>query len=189
LCIEFGRNNCFYIVCKFIYHTTFFEINNITLCAEPSFFIFYIFCVEFTFFVCWTPLPIWKAQLVQKGVHQTLDVFVVYFISQQVVQDYCEALEVLFAAFRFDLHQIQRLVCTIYSGLHFQTSVSFCFCFFHKSRIRKQIMLIFLFRRLEFIIWRFVLIVRMSSKLSSKSFNLERIQWSRRSFKHGKYRG
>ncbi len=28
----------------------FFEINNITLCAEPSFFIFYIFCVEFTFF-------------------------------------------------------------------------------------------------------------------------------------------
>ena len=36
----------------------FFEINNITLCAEPSFFIFYIFCVEFTFFVCWTPLPL-----------------------------------------------------------------------------------------------------------------------------------
>jgi len=58
LCIEFGRKNCFYFVYKFIYHNTFFEINNITLCAEPSFFIFYIFCVEFTIFVCWTPLPV-----------------------------------------------------------------------------------------------------------------------------------
>ncbi len=37
----------------------FFEIlNNITLCAEPSFCISYIFCVEFTFFVCRTPLPL-----------------------------------------------------------------------------------------------------------------------------------
>ncbi len=36
----------------------FFEINNITLCAEPIFFIFHIFCVEFTFFVCRRPLPL-----------------------------------------------------------------------------------------------------------------------------------
>jgi hypothetical protein len=50
--LNFGEKTVFILCVNLFIILLFFEINNITLCAEPSFFIFYIFCVEFTFFVC-----------------------------------------------------------------------------------------------------------------------------------------
>ncbi len=47
-------------------------LNNITLCAEPNFFILLSFCVEFTFSVCRTPLPIAIGERVQRLEHLAL---------------------------------------------------------------------------------------------------------------------
>ncbi len=39
--MELGKKHGFYFVCKFIYHTLFFEMKKITLCDESSFFPFF----------------------------------------------------------------------------------------------------------------------------------------------------
>ena len=48
--MEFGKKTVF-ILCKFINHTTFFEIKNVTLYDEPSFFLLNFLCKNL-FFLC-----------------------------------------------------------------------------------------------------------------------------------------